>query len=74
MKKEYKYVPASSGESDTPDENGITDSMLHFSWDRDVEMSVSWTGIDSVITEVFLMVLFIYSSPPKLIGRIQRKR
>ena len=43
MKKEYKYVPVSSGESDTPDENGITDSMLDFSWDRDVEISVSWT-------------------------------
>lgn len=45
MKKEYKYVPVSSGESDTPDENGITDSMLDFSWDRDVEMSVSWTRV-----------------------------
>lgn len=41
MKKEYKYVPASSAESDMPDENGISDSMLDFSWDRDVEMSVS---------------------------------
>lgn len=34
-------MPASSEESDTPDENGITNSMLDFSWDRDVEMSVS---------------------------------
>ena len=63
-------MPVSSGESDTPDENGITDSMLDFSWDRDVEMSVSWTRM---IQEVFLMILFIYSSLPKLTGRTQRK-
>lgn len=36
-------MPAPSEEGDTPDENGITNSMLDFSWDRDVEMSVSWT-------------------------------
>ena len=42
MKKEYKYVPAHPAESDVPDENGITDSMLDFSWDRDVELSVSY--------------------------------
>jgi hypothetical protein len=33
-------VPSEDG-GDTPDENGITDSMLSFSWDRDVEISVS---------------------------------
>jgi template-activating factor I len=44
LKKEYKYVPASTGESDTPDENGITDAMLDFSWDRDVKISVSGQG------------------------------
>ena len=58
MKKEYKYVPASTGESDTPDENGITDSMLDFSWDRDVEMSVSWTGM-MIQSYKFLMILYI---------------
>jgi template-activating factor I len=41
LKKEYKYVPSPSAESDTADETGITESMLDFSWDRDVEMSVS---------------------------------
>jgi template-activating factor I len=41
LKKEYKRIPTPSAESDKPDEHGITDSMLDFSWDRDVEMSVS---------------------------------
>lgn len=69
MKKEYKYVPAPSEESDTPDENGITDSMLDFSWDRDVEMSVSWTGMMIQTEALFLMIyVFIYFSPPILTG------
>ena len=73
MKKEYKYVPGSSGESDSPDENGITDSMLDFSWDRNVEISVSRAGTiqKEIVSNDFYV---IYSSPPKLTGRIQRKR
>jgi template-activating factor I len=41
LKKEYKYIapPAAAGES--PDADGITDSMLDFSWERDVVASVS---------------------------------
>ena len=60
MKKEYKYVPASSEDSDTPDENGITDSMLDFSWDRDVEMTVSRTGmmIHSYRSVVLMCTIF----------------
>ena len=41
LKKEYKRIATPLTESDKADENGITDSMLDFSWDRDVEMSVS---------------------------------
>lgn len=40
LKKEYKYLPPPAAESEKPDENGITDSMLDFSWDRDVQISV----------------------------------
>ena len=40
LKKEYKYVTPAAAKDEQPDENGITDSMLDFSWDRDVEVSV----------------------------------
>jgi len=49
-------VPVSSGESDTPDENGITDSMLDFSWDRDVEMfstKINWTDPEKALTKLY---------------------
>ena len=59
MKKEYKYVPPPSPESDTADEYGITESMLDFSWDRDVEMSVSCDN--SYRNVFFMMYVFVYS-------------
>ena len=40
LKKEYKYIPHPEAPSETPDENGITDSMVDFSWERDVEPTV----------------------------------
>ena len=40
LKKEYKYVPPPVESDEKPDEDGITDSMLEFSWDRDVEPTV----------------------------------
>ena len=40
LKKEYKYVPSSSSSSEKADEDGIADSMLGFSWERDVEAKV----------------------------------
>jgi len=56
LKKEYKYVPASTGESDTPDENGISEAMLDFSWDRDVEVSstkINWTDPEKALTKLY---------------------
>ena len=41
LKKEYKYVqPAAAAKNETPDENGITDTMVDFSWERDIEAQV----------------------------------
>lgn len=40
LKKEYKFVPAPAAASEKADEDGITDSMLEFSWERDVEPQV----------------------------------
>ena len=40
LKKECKLVPPPVEMDDKADEDGITDSMLEFSWDRDVEPTV----------------------------------
>ncbi|EMD41636.1 hypothetical protein CERSUDRAFT_110207 [Gelatoporia subvermispora B] len=37
LKKEYQYVPPNSAGDDKADEDGITESMLDFSWERDVK-------------------------------------
>jgi template-activating factor I len=44
LKKEYKFNMQATDASDKPDENGITDAMLEFSWDRDVEPQVMRYG------------------------------
>jgi hypothetical protein len=41
LKKEFKYVPPPAAADEKPNEDGITDSMLEFSWERDVQASVS---------------------------------
>jgi hypothetical protein len=41
LKKEYKFVPPAAAADEKPDADGITDSMLEFSWERDVQASVS---------------------------------
>ena len=40
LKKEFKFIPAPAAADEKPDEDGITDSMLEFSWERDVEPQV----------------------------------
>lgn len=40
LKKEFKFVPPPSAVDDKPDENGITESMVDFSWERDIVPSV----------------------------------
>ncbi|KAK7694318.1 hypothetical protein QCA50_001500 [Cerrena zonata] len=37
LKKEYKYVPPPAASTDKADEDGITEAMLEFSWERDVD-------------------------------------
>lgn len=41
LRKEYKFSPPANTEEDKPDENGITDAMLHFDWSEHVKPSVS---------------------------------
>lgn len=40
LKKEFKYVPPPAADGDKADADGITESMLDFSWERDVVPSV----------------------------------
>jgi len=41
LKKEYKYAAPPAAADETPDADGISESMLDFSWERDVVGSVS---------------------------------
>ena len=41
LKKEYKYVPPPVETDDQADADGITETMLEFSWERDVQPQVS---------------------------------
>ncbi len=58
LKKEYKYVAPESAASQTPDKDGITDSMLDFSWERDVKTSVSHCCLNtkSVVMSTYEMI------------------
>jgi len=45
LRKEYKFVPSPASSNETPDADGITPSMLDFSWERDVvpqKTTVHW--------------------------------
>jgi len=52
LKKEFKYVPPPAAVDEKPDEDGVTESMLDFSWERDVEPKV--TRFISLITSCTL--------------------
>ena len=45
LKKEYKYIPPPAEADDKPDADGITETMLEFSWERDVQPQVSLAHI-----------------------------
>ncbi|KAF8845289.1 hypothetical protein BDN67DRAFT_961589 [Paxillus ammoniavirescens] len=55
LKKEYKYVPSAAAANETPDEDGLTSSMLDFSWARDVQPSatkISWKDPEKSLTKL----------------------
>ncbi|KAF7306606.1 SAC domain-containing protein [Mycena indigotica] len=57
LKKEYKYnAPPPNAENDQPDENGITETMLDFSWERDVEaqaFKIDWKDPEKALTKLY---------------------
>jgi len=56
LKKEYKYVPPPAAADEKPDADGITDSMVDFSWERDVVSSatkINWKDSDKALTKLY---------------------
>lgn len=56
LKKEYKYMPPPTAADEKPDEDGITRSMLEFSWERDVKISgqkINWKDPGQALTKLY---------------------
>ncbi|TFK76794.1 hypothetical protein BDN72DRAFT_806919 [Pluteus cervinus] len=56
LKKEYKYVPPESAGDEKPDADGITDSMLEFSWEQHTKASatkISWKDPEKALTKLY---------------------
>ncbi|KAJ8454097.1 hypothetical protein ONZ51_g13226 [Trametes cubensis] len=55
LKKEYKYVPPPVESDDKPDADGITETMLEFSWERDVQpqaTKIDWKDDSKNLTKL----------------------
>ncbi|KIK71359.1 hypothetical protein GYMLUDRAFT_90335 [Collybiopsis luxurians FD-317 M1] len=56
LKKEYKHVPSPAAADETPDADGLTESMLDFSWERDVKpssMKIDWKDPEKALTKQY---------------------
>ncbi|THH19071.1 hypothetical protein EUX98_g8843 [Antrodiella citrinella] len=56
LKKEYKYIPPPAASSEQADSDGITESMLDFSWERDVEaqsFKIDWKDDAHNLTKLY---------------------
>ncbi|KAF5377639.1 hypothetical protein D9615_005127 [Tricholomella constricta] len=56
LKKEFKYVAPPAAADEKPDEDGVTESMLEFSWERDVVPSgqkVNWKDAEKALTKLY---------------------
>ncbi|KAJ7275406.1 hypothetical protein B0H12DRAFT_1087120 [Mycena haematopus] len=55
LKKEYKYNAPPGAADEKPDADGITESMLDFSWERDVEpqaIKIDWKDPENALTKL----------------------
>ncbi|KIM85488.1 hypothetical protein PILCRDRAFT_817515 [Piloderma croceum F 1598] len=69
LKKEFKYVPPPAAAQDKPDADGITESMLEFSWERDVVPSaskISWKDPENALTKLHPRVIDEEAEPDEL--------
>lgn len=60
LTKEYKYLPPPAASGDKPDDDGITDSMLDFSWERDVEAKatkINWKDDSKNLTKLYPRIM-----------------
>ncbi|KZT06318.1 uncharacterized protein LAESUDRAFT_726148 [Laetiporus sulphureus 93-53] len=60
LKKEYRYMPHPAAEDNQPDADGITQSMLEFSWERDVEpqaQKIDWKDDSKNLTKLHPQVM-----------------
>ncbi|KAF5384683.1 hypothetical protein D9757_006226 [Collybiopsis confluens] len=56
LKKEYKWVPPPAAAAGKPDADGLTESMLDFSWERDVKpssMTIEWKDSEKALTKLY---------------------
>lgn len=56
LKKEFKHVPPPAEGDDKPDADGVTNSMLDFSWERDTKASatkINWKDEDKALTKLY---------------------
>lgn len=56
LSKDYKYVAPPTASDDKPDENGVTETMVDFSWDRDIQLShmkIDWRSDDKNLTKLY---------------------
>ncbi len=68
LKKEYKFEPSNAAGDEEPDEDGITPSMLEFSWERDVTPQVSF-----IYVVILVHISYSYRRLPKYIGGMTRR-
>lgn len=56
LTKQFAYVPPPAKEDDKPDENGITEAMLDFSWEKNAKPSaikINWKSDDKNLTKLY---------------------
>ncbi|KAJ7042643.1 hypothetical protein C8F04DRAFT_1076616 [Mycena alexandri] len=56
LKKVYKYNAPPTAADDKPDADGITETMLDFSWERDVEAQatkIDWKDAEKALTKLY---------------------
>lgn len=60
LSKDYKYVAPPTASDDKPDENGVTETMVDFSWDRDIQLSVSFKHFLPDVRGIVAYCIFHY--------------
>lgn len=59
LKKEYRFQPSNASDDETPDADGVTPSMLDFSWERDVTpqaIKINWKDDARNLTKSYPLV------------------